>query len=254
MRRDRLSRSRAARGRSPRSLLTIVGTCALAAGLYSALAAPVQGADTYVPRGGAGYFMIGGTLPDLGALNAALERGGYSRFPRSFFTMGVGGHAFIGRLVLGVEGQTLLERGRILAGRESVLSGGCGFFNVGYAVHSGDGLEVFPLIGVGAGSLTLKITGRDPVSFEDVLEDPDRSARLQKSGFLMQAALAADRWLGSGRGNGRGGLFIGIRAGYVFAPAGGAWELEGLEAEGGPRAGWSGPYIRISIGAGRRAQ
>ncbi len=254
MRRDRLARLRAARGRSPRSFLTIVGTCSLAVGLYSALAAPAQGADTHVPHGGAGYFMIGGTLPDLGALNGALERGGYSRFPRSFFTMGGGGHAFIGRLILGGEGQTLLERGRTSAGRESVLSGGCGFFNVGYAVHSGDGLEVFPLIGVGAGSLNLKIAGRDPVSFEDVLQDPGRSARLQKSGFLMQAALAADRWLRSGRGNGRGGLFIGIRAGYVFAPAGGAWELEGLEAEGGPKAGWSGPYIRISIGAGRRAQ
>ena len=197
--------------------------------------------------------MIGSSLPDLDGLNAALERGGYSRFPRSFLTMGGGGHAFIGRLVLGGEGQTLIEEGA--RGRhKTVLSGGCGFFNVGYVARSGAGLAVYPLFGVGAGSLNLSITSRETVSFEEVLEDPGRSARLQKSGFLMQVAIAADRWLGSGRRSGRGGLFVGIRAGYVFAPAGGSWEFEGIEAGGGPRAGWTGPYIRISIGAGGRAQ
>jgi hypothetical protein len=243
------------RGRSLRSLAAIAGTCALAAGFASALAVPVRAADdTHVPRGGAGYFMIGGGRPDLGDLNAVLERSGYPRFPSSFLTMGGGGHAFIGRLVLGGEGQTLLERGNALAGWKTVLSGGCGFFDVGYIVHSGNALAVYPLIGIGAGSLNLKITGRETASFAEVLEDPGRSARLQKSGFLMQVALAADWWLGPARRNGRGGLFIGVRAGYVFAPAGGSWELEGREAAAGPAAGWTGPYLKMVIGAGGRAQ
>lgn len=40
----------------------------------------------------------------------------------------------------------------------------------------------------------------------------------------------------------------------IFAPAKGAWELEGMEIEGGSKVGWTGPYVRISIGAGGRIQ
>ncbi len=70
----------------------------------------------------------------------------------------------------------------------------------------------------------------------------------------MQVAVGADRWLGPARPNGRRGIFIGVRAGYVLAPVDGSWELEGMEALGGPKAGWTGPYVRISIGAGGRVQ
>lgn len=228
---------------------TMAGTVALVLGL--AVSVSPAAADGRLPRGGAGYFMIGGSRLDLDGLNAALERAGYSRFPGSFLTVGVGGHALIGRLVLGAEGQGMM--GKRGSGRDSktVISGGCGFFDIGYVVHSGRGLLVYPLFGVGAGSINLKISGRETALFEEVLANPGRSARLQKSGPLMQIAVGADRWLGpAGRGD-RSGFFIGVRAGYVFAPAKGAWELEGTEIKGGPGVGWTGPYLRISIGAGR---
>ncbi|HEX2695390.1 MAG TPA: hypothetical protein VHP61_06525, partial [Acidobacteriota bacterium] len=135
--------------------MTTVKICALVAGLVSVLAAPVQaaGADDHLPRGGAGYFMIGGTLVDLDGLNASLKRGGYSRLPGSFLTVGAGVHAFIGRLILGVEGQGLMERRGANAGSRTVLSGGCGFFDIGYVAYSGRGLVIYPLFGVGAGSI-----------------------------------------------------------------------------------------------------
>lgn len=209
------------------------------------------GADDRLPRGGAGYFMIGGSLLDLDGLNATLERGGYSRFPGSFLTVGGGGHALVGRLVLGGEGQGMMERRGSGADSKTVISGGCGFFDIGYVIHSGSGLQVYPFFGIGAGSVDLKILGSGTAPFEEVLADPGRSARLQTSGFLMQIALAADRWLGPAGRGGRSGFFIGVRAGYVFAPAKGAWEIEGTEIGGGPGVGWTGPYLRISIGAGR---
>jgi hypothetical protein len=235
---------------------TIVGTCLLAVGLLPLLAPPPEaaGAADRFRRGGAGYIMIGGSLLDSDGLNAALEAGGYSRLPGSFLTMGGGGHAFIGRLVLGGEGQGLTRRRGVNAGSKPVLSGACGFFDIGYVVHSRRGLLIYPLFGVGAGSVDMRLQGRPAASFEEVLVDSGRSVRLQKSGFLMHLALGADQWLGSAGHDGRHGVFIGIRAGYAFAPVKSAWELEGTEIDGGPKAGWTGPYIRISIGAGGRTQ
>jgi len=235
-----------------RPVRTVPILLALAAGLASALTAPVRAAAAdHLPRGGAGYFMIGGSFLDLGGLNAALERGGYSAFSGSFLTVGGGGHALIGRLILGGEGQSIMEKSGSRGDTKTVVSGGCGFFDIGYVVHSGRGLLVYPLFGVGAGSIDLKISGRETALFEEVLVDPGRSARLQTSGFLMQVALGADRWMGPAGRDRRRGFFIAVRAGYVFAPVKGAWEIEGTEIGGGPGVGWTGPYLRISIGAGR---
>lgn len=239
-----------------KSFTKVVKTCALLAGFVSVLAVPIPaaGSDEALPRGGAGYVMIGGSLLDLDGLNAALGRGGYSRFPGSFLTAGIGGHASIGRLILGVEGQKLMERRGGTAGSKTALSGSCGFFDIGYVAYSGSGFVIYPLFGVGAGSINMKITGREAASFEEILVDTGRSVRLQTSGFLMHLALGADQWLGSARRTGRRGFFIGIRAGYAFAPVKSGWELGGTEIEGGPKVGWTGPYIRVSIGVGRRNQ
>lgn len=222
--------------------------------LAGALSFSVAGAADRLPRGGAGYLQIGGCLLDCDGLNAALAAGGYSRLPGSFLTMGGGGHAVIGRLVLGGEGQGMTKRRGANAGSKPVISGACGFFDIGYIVHSRRGLVIYPLFGVGAGSIDLRLMGRPAASFKEVLVDTGRSVRLQKSGFLMHLALGADRWLGFAGHDGRHGVFVGIRAGYAFAPVKSAWELEGKEIAGGPDAGWTGPYIRVSIGAGGRAQ
>ena len=237
-----------------RPFTNVVKTCVLLAGFAGVVAAPIPaaGANEAPARGGAGYVMIGGSLLDLDGLNAALRRGGYSRFHGSFLTAGIGGHAFIGSLILGVEGQMLMERRGANVGSKTALSGGCGFFDIGYVAYSESGFMIYPLLGIGAGAINMKIMGREAASFEEILVDTGRSVRLQTSGFLMHFALGADQWLGSVRRNGRRGFFIGIRAGYAFAPVKSGWELGGTEIEGGPKVGWTGPYVRVSIGVGSR--
>lgn len=222
--------------------------------LIAAMSVSAAGAVDRLPRGGAGYVMIGGSLLDLNGLNAALAIGRRPRLPVSFLTLGGGGHAFIGRLVLGGEGHRLASRRGAGEGTAPVLSGACGFFDIGYVACSRRGLLIYPLLGIGAGAIDMKLTGSPAASFEDVLVDTGRNVRLQTSGFLMHLALAADRWLGPGGHDGRHGFFIGVRAGYAFAPVRSAWELGATEIEGGPRVGWTGPYLRISIGAGGRVQ
>lgn len=222
--------------------------------LIAAMSVSAAGAVDRLPRGGAGYLMIGGSLLDLNGLNAALAIGRRPRLPDSFLTLGGGGHAFIGRLVLGGEGHGLAGRRGAGEGSAPVLSGACGFFDIGYVGCCSRGLLIYPLFGVGAGGLNMRLTGSQAVSFSEALVDTGRSVRLQMSGFLMHIALAADRWLRPAGRDGRHGVFIGVRAGYAFAPVRSAWELEGREIEGGPKVGWTGPYLRISIGAGGRVQ
>jgi len=219
--------------------------------LVLAGAAGAQRAPAPKLREGAGYFMFGGSFLDISGLNTSLERGGYSGLSGHVITLGGGGHVVSGRLVLGGEGQGFSGKSSANGRYKTALSGGCGFFNVGYVLYSGKGLRIYPLCGLGAGSITLNITDRRIASFTDILDDPGRSARLSTSGFLLNLGLQAEKFIGFGsRGRGEGGLVIGVRAGYTFAPIKGGWELEKMEIDGGPGTAFAGPYIRLIIGAG----
>ena len=198
---------------------------------------------------GAGYLAIGGASLDCGGLNAAMAGSGYSGFGGAFPTLGGGGYAVVDRLVLGGEGRAYLAKSRGNASFKASLAGGSGFFQIGWIVHAGRGFRVLPLIGLGAGSIHLDITGSSPAPFGEVIADPKRSARLQTSGFLLDPGLAVEHWFGRRRA-GRSRFFVGVRAGYVFAPARSGWELEKMEIEGGPKLNLGGPHLRLVIGAG----
>jgi hypothetical protein len=206
--------------------------------------------DTRRLAGGAGYLMIGASVLDIAGLNSALSASGYSSFRSSFGTIGGGGHATIGRLVLGGEGQAYLARSGGNALFATSLAGGAGFFDIGWLAYAGRGFRIFPLVGLGAGSLRLDITGRSAASFGEVIADPKRSAKLQTSGFLLNLALAVEKWFGGPSRRGASGFFVGLRAGYVMAPARSGWELDRMEIEGGPKLNLGGPYLRLVIGAG----
>lgn len=221
--------------------------------MFQALPALAVDAGPKLKSRGAGYFMFGGSFLDIGRLSTELERSGYSALSGDFFTLGGGAHVVIGRLVLGGEGHGFSGKSSGNARFTTTLSGGCGFFNLGYVLYSGKGLQVYPICGLGAGSITLDITDRQTASFEDVLNDPGRSTRLSTSGFLLNLGLEAGKLIGFGSlSREKGGLLIGVRAGYTFAPVKGGWELEKMEIEGGPGTAFAGPYIRLIIGVGGR--
>ncbi|MHB8094912.1 MAG: hypothetical protein ACYDH0_08210 [Candidatus Aminicenantales bacterium] len=199
--------------------------------------------------GGAGYIMLGASSIDIAGLNTSLMAGGYSAHPRRFFSLGGGGHAVIGRLILGGEGQALAGRNAGNPTYRTTLSGGFGFFNLGYIVYSGEDFRIYPVAGIGAGEIDLEIAERGTASFDEVLENPGRGSKLSTSGFLLNLAIGAEKIVRLGGGR-RGGLILGIRAGYVFAPVRGGWELEKLEIPGGPGISLQGPYVRVLIGAG----
>lgn len=211
-----------------------------------ALAVPAAGDKPSVR--GTGGLMFGGTSLGLDGLNASLRRSGRPAIPSSYATLGGYGHVLVGRLLLGGEGNALIGRAAGEGDMRASVRGFCGFFDLGYAVHAGRALVVYPLFGVGAGAVTLGLDGRSAQSFDASLAGRGEKLRLQKSGFLLNFALGADTLVPPFGGR----LLVGVRLGYVVAPVRSDWELGSREVEGGPDADWTGPYLRISIGWGGR--
>ena len=109
----------------------------LAAAALSATALPA--APLY--QGGKGYFMIGWSGADLGDLNDALRAQGYPRFAEDLLSLGGGGHAVLGRFVIGGHGH-----GFVVGDEDANIGGtnyhmqlhsGAGFFDLGVVAHQG---------------------------------------------------------------------------------------------------------------------
>ena len=129
-------------------------------------------------------------------INTSLANAGYSKFSDKLFSLGGGGHAFINKLIIGGNG------GAIIGGEESgtntngnfktSLTAGYGFFDIGYVLHSKGGLTIYPLIGLGAGGVSLQIAESAVPTFNDVLANPKRGARLSTGGFLVSFSMGVN--------------------------------------------------------------
>jgi len=199
--------------------------------------------------GGAGGFIFGANRVDFGGLNDKLKAKGFEELEARSLILGGGGYGISGRVVLGGEGAGFAQDVSSDTLKASV-GGGYGFFDVGYVVYSKGGLRVFPLLGIGGGGISLKIAEKGDVpTFDQVLDDPGREVRLSAGGFLFQLALGVDYFIPvGGDENGKGGLFFGLRAGYVFSPAKADWKMEDRDVLGGPDVRLTGPYVCLMFG------
>ena len=109
---------------------------------------------------GSGFFAIGTQFTDLGPLNDRLSGSGYPEFTSETVTLGGGGYGVVAnRLLLGGEGHALITGDGTGRGRNVSLTGGYGFFNLGYLFFPTSSLRASPLVGIGGGGLQLDIRG-----------------------------------------------------------------------------------------------
>lgn len=221
--------------------------------IFSVPAAAQDDSDdtNYEDNQGRGYFMFGAHFLDIDDLNARLSNLGYTEFPSYFYTIGGGGHGILeSGIVIGGEGHALLNRKETTGTFNSSLGGGYGFFNLGYAVYKQNDFTVYPLIGIGGGTVTMKITDSEAPLFDDVIADPKRTAELSTGGFLLDLSVGMDYLFRVGTDEDEGGFMFGLRAGYTFSPSDSDWKMNGNQINGGPDFGVAGPYIRLMIGGG----
>lgn len=209
---------------------------------------------------GRGFFQTGVFELDVDDLNSALTGAGYPALDGTVYTLGGGGYGTRGRFLMGGEGHALMETIETTAdGAYQVgMSGGYGMFRLGYLAFTRGGLDVFPSLGLGGGGMSLEIVERGAPTFDDVLDDPARSARLSTAMLLLDASLSVQYRVDMSRdrddededGDDRpGGLLVGVEAGYTFAPGDSTWDLDGINGvAGGPTLQVEGLHLRISIG------
>lgn len=232
---------------------------AMTAGLGTSVAAQAQVLQDPETLRGGGYFQVGYMILDVDALNAQLLGSGYPGLDDAFVTLGGGGFGMKGPFLLGGEGHALVgPRETTVDGTTQVgLGGGYGLFRLGYLAYAQEGINVFPMLGLGGGGASLSLVERSAPTFDDVLTDPQRSATLSTGSFLLDASVAVfyrpelpgmapeepdDE-------DAPGGLLLGLQAGYTFAPGDSSWKLDHINTvAGGPEMKMQGFYIRLAIG------
>jgi len=203
--------------------------------------------------GGMGYSLFGRNTIGLGDLNEQLTNKGYSELSESFFLVGGGGHAILNsKWIIGGEGYSLLGDEVTTSNFNSSIMLTCAFFDVGYIVYSIKDLRVYPLVGFGVGGMNLKIAEDvESLSLDEVLDNPRRGVELSTTGALLNLSIGVDYLVNfSGNAQERGGILLGIRAGYMVSPFKGSWTMDDVELSGAPEASMTGPYIRILFGGG----
>jgi len=94
------------------------------------------------------------------------------------------------------------------------------------------------------------IAERSAPTFDDVLENPRRSARLSSGVFLVATSVGLDyRFQGRRLRSAQGGPALGLRLGYVFSTNGGDWRLDDRnDVSNAPDLGLGGPFLALMIG------
>lgn len=241
---------------------TLLAWLALTALLLVALAPPAAAQRRIMsdgPEMGRGFLQAGYMRLDLDELNSSLSAAGLPTLDDTFLTLGGAGYANRGRFLFGGEGHGVLgsEETTVDGARRLETSGGYGLVRVGYLVFERAGMDIFPLVGIGGGGMSLEIAERSAPTFEDVLEVPERSSSLSTGAFLLDVSLAANyRVLVEDTDEGEaGGLLLGLQAGYTFTPGDTSWDLDGINSvAGGPELQIEGPYLRLSVGGWGRSE
>ena len=228
--------------------MTIVALIALA----SITPTSVYGDEETIESGGSGGFMFGLNWLNLTELSTKLEAKGFEPLKGNLFSTGGGGYGIIReKILLGGEGHGF-QQDVFSDSLKASVGAGYGVFNIGYVVFSEKGFRLFPMIGLGGGSVNLKIVERGVTpTFDEILDNPGRETNISTSGILLQFAVGMDYFLKLGEDEkGGGGLLFGVRVGYIYTPMKADWKMEDMDVLGGPDVRVTGPYVHFIIGGG----
>ena len=104
---------------------------------------------TTVPLPNRWFFLVGVQHLDLDDLNDRLAAHSYPALPGSMLSLGGGGWAVRGRLMVGGEGHALIGSAKTTSDGtyKSRLTAGYGMLDLGYSVYDRDRFEIYPMLG-----------------------------------------------------------------------------------------------------------
>lgn len=208
------------------------------------------------------FLATGGSVARTSDLNARLDTANYFSVSNDAISYGGGVRTSWGRMIFGGEFAvtTFGEEGDPGSGRNSSLRSRFVLGQIGYAWWAGRHLNIYPMLGVGSGTMVLTLSDRtgggappagvDP-TFTDIALHPNYSSKLDAMYLLFEPAIGAD-WLVLRSLGDRFGLTFGARVGKKIAPNRAEWKLDGRKVIGGPDVGPDGVWLRLSAGIGWR--
>lgn len=205
---------------------------------------------------GFGAFLLGLGLFDFDDLSDTLQAAGYERLDDVGTIIGGEGHAILkSGFVIGGRGAALLYG--TVSGPDSFdgeVSGGFGMADFGFAPVHTRTLLFSATAGVGGYGLSLDLQEGTRATFDEVLDDPRRSASLSTGGILLAVTLALDARIPLPRDEsepGEGYFAIGVRVGGLYGPQLSEWSgSDGEEVARGPSGALRGGYAAVTIGFG----
>lgn len=200
------------------------------------------------------YVNFGATTLNIGNLNAnsSFSANKYLPFSTNAWTLGTGTRNINGKIMMGSEGNFTFENKNINTnGFNSYLSSSFSIIlNVGYVVYSTENFKVYPFIGGGVGRVNMDIIKNEKTpTFNEIMTKPERGVPVSNTSALLQLGVAADYLIKIGKSEPqKGGIVVGLKAGYVFSVYSTGFQLKGADLTGSPDINNNGAYIKVYLG------
>ena len=199
-------------------------------------------------REGVGGVLLGISSRSVESLNSRLRAGGYGTFPSTAFSFGGWGWGIRGNWVFGGSGTGFVNQvdGQIAT---ATLSGGLGFFELGYRVESAKASQVVGFAGFGGGGYTLKLVPLEvEQDFNQILRHPRTGSEMTGGQVLAKLGVQID-WIGPKFGKEkRTNLTVGVRLEYIIGLTSPAWKVENVDLRNAPDLSLDGFQLTLAVG------
>ncbi|MBA3900748.1 MAG: hypothetical protein H0X62_11155 [Bacteroidetes bacterium] len=197
-------------------------------------------------------FSYGWQQTNVHSLNSVLRQFDFPDFDQFGVTIGAGGYKMFGAWVFGGEGHLAFYNSQPEPFYDATLSSGFGMVQGGYRLISSSSILFYPMIGLGGGVSTLKISEKpgNQINFNQYMANPGNNIDVSTGSVMVSFSLNLNYFT---REVTVSGFHFGISAGYMLAFPTSGWYTFNANIEDGPNFDIGGPFIRLKFGGGRFA-
>jgi len=199
---------------------------------------------------GSGGFSFGIIQLNVDELNKRIKAFGFGEFESRFATVGGGGHGIIGeKILIGGSGFGTLPVSLENDSVRITLSGGGGFFELGYIAFESKGYRFIPVLGIGGmgTNITLKSLSNGSNNFNNLITSPSGNAEINSGGVAVKLELK-NRFVFDVAENEIDSFRIGgeLSFGAIYQ-ANNDWDFEDESISNVPNTGKESYFIKLAI-------
>ena len=206
--------------------------------------------NTKVKTSGGGGFTIGYGYMDVSALQKFIPEG-IGNFNNQHLLIGGTGHGFIENIVIGGSGSGMIGSELSTDSFKYSLGGGYGTFDLGYLIVNKEKIKVYPMLGIGGGGYSIRISENQSLSVNEIVSNPAREINVSAGRFIFDFSMnlnlvpALDYNEDTGA---YGGIMTGLKVGYIYSLPSSGWSYSGGAINGGPDFGFNMIYAKLIVG------